>query len=95
MGRTGLTRCTESHSTLSIPFLCAQATFAFIPILNLGQEVSDTDQDVVLDVSILADIFAANITNWRDPRIIESLDKAGRGDIAKMMPDANITVRNG
>ena len=69
--------------------------FAFVPVFNLGQEIDDTNQDVVLDVSVLADIFAANITNWRDPRIIESLNKAGSENIAELMPDANITVRDG
>ena len=75
--------------------LRAQAMFAFVPVFNLGQEIDDTNQDVVLDVSVLADIFAANITNWRDPRIIESLNKAGSENIAELMPDANITVRDG
>ena len=68
--------------------------FAFVPVLNLGQATHDTNQDVVLDISVLADIFAANITNWRDSRIIESLENAGSGEIANLMPDANITVRN-
>lgn len=74
------------------PLPCAQAKFAFVPVFNLGQAIDDTNQNVVLDVSVLADIIAAEITNWRDPRILESLNKAGSGDIAKLMPDANITV---
>ena len=57
--------------------------------------VHATNEDVVLDVSVLADIIAANITNWRDPRIIESLEMAGSGEIAKLMPDVDITVRGG
>ena len=65
-----------------------------MPVFNLGKIIHDTDQDVVLDISVLADIVAANITNWRDPRIIESLEKAGSGETAKLMPDVDITVRN-
>ena len=65
-----------------------------MPVFNLGQEIHGINQDVVLDVGVLGDIFAANITNWKDPRIIESLEKAGSEEIAKLMPDVDITVRN-